>query len=66
MCLQSRMKIKNRTYAKSNNFGIFNPLNPPYQGDFERKCVRPEEFNRVISWGSPVRLQTAPTGFGGT
>ena len=21
--------------------GLFNPLNPPYQGDFERKCVSP-------------------------
>ncbi len=30
-----------RTYAKSSNFGIFNPLNPPYQGDFKRECVSP-------------------------
>ena len=24
-----------RIYAKDSNFGIFNPLNPPYQGDFK-------------------------------
>ena len=22
-------------------FSLFNPLNPPYQGDFKRKCVSP-------------------------
>ena len=26
-------------YAKSDNFGIFNPLNPPYQGDFKSRCA---------------------------
>ncbi len=27
-------------------FNLFNPLNPPYQGDFKRNCVSPviEEF----------------------
>ena len=30
--------------AKSSNFDVFNPLNPPYQGDFKRKCVSP---NRI-------------------
>ena len=24
--------------AKSGDFLILNPLNPPYQGDFKRKC----------------------------
>ncbi len=40
-----------RTYAnalekgilrrENGHCGTFNPLNPPYQGDFERKCVSP-------------------------
>ena len=43
--------VFNRTYAncvnkqgispKASLFPLFNPLNPPYQGDFERKCVSP-------------------------
>ena len=41
-----------RTYAncvkqqyislKKSLFQLFNPLNPPYQGDFKRKCVSPK------------------------
>ena len=43
-------------YPKSSNFGIFNPLNLPYQGDFKRKCVSPikREFdnkNRSVHVG---------------
>ena len=29
--------------AKNDNFGILNPLNPPYQGDFKKECVSPIE-----------------------
>ena len=48
-------------YAKSSNFGIFNPLNPPYQGDFKRKCVSPIDKGFVrFHWkpsasGEPIR-----------
>ena len=31
-----------RTYANWTNIGIFNPLNPPYQGDFKAECVSPK------------------------
>ena len=30
--------------VKKALFEVFNPLNPPYQGDFKRKCVSPETF----------------------
>ena len=33
---------------KNGNFDIFNPLNPPYQGDFKRKCVSPIELIRPV------------------
>ena len=26
-------------------FGLFNPLNPPYQGDFKRNCVSPVHYS---------------------
>ena len=29
-------------------FRCFNPLNPPYQGDFKRKCVSPIKANSEI------------------
>ena len=32
---------------KSRYFSVFNPLNPPYQGDFKRKCVSPEDKENV-------------------
>ena len=35
-----------RIYAKRGNFGILNPLNPPYQGDFKRKCVSRKEVKK--------------------
>ena len=28
----------------SSIFHIFNPLNPPYQGDFKKQCVSPIEL----------------------
>ena len=49
----------NRTYAncvkkqgispKASLFPLFNPLNPPYQGDFERKCVSPIKLTPMVS-----------------
>ena len=33
--VSNRGFFSTRTYAKSSYFGIFNPLNPPYQGDFK-------------------------------
>ena len=45
---------KNRTYAdcvqkryippKKVAISVINPLNPPYQGDLQRKCVSPEKL----------------------
>ena len=32
---------------KSGIFHIFNPLNPPYQGDFKKQCVSPIYVMRV-------------------
>ena len=59
LCESRMMLICFRTYAncanighldaKSGNFRILNPLNPPYQGDFKRECVSPM-FIRIISY----------------
>ena len=59
---------KIRTYAncvkkqgispKALLFRLFNPLNPPYQGDFERKCVSPKNDEFVKFWHGQVRHAT--------
>ena len=32
--------------AKSDDFLILNPLNPPYQGDFKKECVSPMVYRK--------------------
>ena len=33
---------------KSRYFSVFNPLNPPYQGDFKGKCVSPADKDLLV------------------
>ena len=37
-------------------FSLFNPLNPPYQGDFKRKCVSPDKLKLAVSTRSRYRV----------
>ena len=48
--LEEVRELTHKIYDENNIIGLtqeavisifFNPLNPPYQGDFERKCVSP-------------------------
>lgn len=37
-------------FTKNVLFLLFNPLNPPYQGDFKKECVRPNLYRLIVGF----------------
>ncbi len=56
--IQDFRKLNKKEYIslKTRYFILSNPLNPPYQGDFKRKCVSPNIRARFESGGSKIGL----------